>query len=348
MKYYTISSHLLQWYRINARNLPWRNTKNPYQIWLSEIILQQTRVNQGINYYHTFIEHYPTVWDLAKADEQSILKDWQGLGYYSRARNLHATANIICDKYNGIFPNDYKEIINLKGIGEYTAAAIASFAFNQPFAVLDGNVYRFLSRLYNIETQIDTSEGKKLFKKIASDILNPEHPGLHNQAMMEMGALICTPQPHCQKCPVREYCLSYKYATISERPVKTKKTSVTNRYFTYFFFYDEDGLLIKKRTDDDIWKNLYDFPIIETSAPISAEEAIFTFKHPLPEIKECYLTKHLLSHQRLHIQFLYFSKIPSNLPLDNHWITIREKEISNYPFPKVIEKYLNRFHIQGE
>ncbi|MCW8941497.1 MAG: A/G-specific adenine glycosylase, partial [Flavobacteriales bacterium] len=228
------SQKLISWYKNNKRDLPWRNTINPYKIWLSEIILQQTRVNQGLSYYYKFIEHYPSVKDLANASEQEVLKLWQGLGYYSRARNLHATARIITENYDGIFPVDYKKILSLKGVGEYTAAAITSFAYNQPYPVVDGNVFRVLARIYGVDTPIDTPEGKKTFNGLANKLIDKKQAATYNQAIMEFGALVCTPKnPECENCIFNNICAALINQQIELLPLKSKKIKQTNRYFNY-------------------------------------------------------------------------------------------------------------------
>ncbi len=269
----------IDWYRQNKRDLPWRNTKNPYKIWLSEIILQQTRVDQGMNYYLKFIRNYPTIFDLANANEQDILNDWQGLGYYSRARNLHFTAKYISTELNGIFPNQFTEIIKLKGIGEYTASAIASFSFDLPYAVLDGNVYRVLSRVFDISTPIDSTEGKKEFQNLANELIDRENPAEYNQSIMEFGAMLCTPaNPNCETCPLSSKCLSFANNTIKDRPLKEKKTKVRNRYFNFAIFKDNDQILIEKRIAKDIWQHLYQFPLFETEKEMNSQEAIHFLK----------------------------------------------------------------------
>lgn len=346
MEFLNFSLAILDWYNSHARELPWRNTRDPYKIWLSEIILQQTRIQQGMNYYYKFIEHYPTVQDLAEANENDVLKDWQGLGYYSRARNLHATAKIICEKHNGQFPTTYKDVIQLKGIGEYTAAAILSFAFHQNYAVLDGNVFRFLSRVFDIDTPIDSTEGKKLFQNLATEILNEDAPDLHNQAMMEMGSLVCSPKPACEICPVREFCLSYKNGTISERPVKSKKIKITHRYFNYLFFHEEDTFMVKKRSENDIWKNLYDFPMIETDTSTPTEKLIKDAHLEDYLIQKTSSVQHILSHQKLHINFIHIPQIPSVEKRNTNWELIHHDELKNHPFPKVIENFLKSIDIK--
>ncbi len=328
---------LHHWYKHNKRELPWRNTKEPYKIWLSEIILQQTQVIQGTSYYHKFIDTYPTVRDLANASEDNVLKLWQGLGYYSRARNLHATAKEVCSKYNGIFPSDYKSILALKGIGPYTAAAISSICFSLPHAAVDGNVYRFLSRLYNLDTPIDTSKGQKAFTLLANELLNTSHPGDHNQAMMEFGALICRPSnPECDKCPFNRDCMALGQSTISELPIKAKKLKKRKRYFHYFFIIEDDHLYIQKREGNDIWKNLYQLPLIENDEEIS----------PIEKINEIPLTlldkrKHILSHQEIETYF--YSASPKLLEqMSYKFLRVEIDDIEKHAFPQLIVDFFKK------
>ena len=228
------SQKIIFWYEHNKRDLPWRNTRDPYLIWLSEIILQQTRVDQGMSYYLKFVGEFPTVKQLAKADNEKVMKLWQGLGYYSRARNLHTTAKIILLEHKGVFPKEFETILALKGVGEYTAAAIASFAYNKPYAVVDGNVYRVLSRVFDISTPIDSTQGKKEFNHLAGELLDKNKPAIYNQAIMEFGAMQCKPiNPYCAVCPLNTMCLAYSKKLVAELPVKSKKTKVRDRYFNY-------------------------------------------------------------------------------------------------------------------
>ncbi len=328
--------HLLidKWYRQNNRSLPWRETKNPYFIWLSEIIMQQTRIDQGTSYYLKFITAYPTVYDLAHASEEDVLNNWQGLGYYSRARNLHFSAKHIVNKLDGVFPATYSEILTLKGVGTYTAAAIASFAFNERKAVVDGNVYRFIARAFDVSTAIDSTLGKKQFQWIADELILNAEPNIHNQAMMEMGSLICKPKPLCEACPVQMHCLAYRNNTISERPIKQKKTKVSDRYFHYLI-YDVNGeTFLEKRTEKDIWQNLYQFPLIEL------EDAAAN-----PEIlgKLCFSSasvKHILSHQRIHARFHHIEGTPEQI--GKKWIRVDRTKIQDYPIPRIIDRYLDK------
>jgi A/G-specific adenine glycosylase len=333
------------WYQQNKRDLPWRNTHDPYKIWLSEIILQQTRVEQGLPYYYKFIEDFPTLTDLANANEESILKLWQGLGYYSRARSLHATAKVIRDKYHGIFPNNYSDIIQLKGIGDYTAAAISSFAFNLPHAVVDGNVYRVLSRIYDIEVPIDSTAGKKLFNQLANELLFVENPALFNQAIMEFGALQCKPvNPVCLTCPFQENCLAFQNNTITFRPVKASKTKVTNRYFYYFVFLFENSLLIKKRHLNDIWKGLYDFPLIEKNESTELIDLLEDKKIGENAVYKIVSMKHILSHQRINASFVILNYLPPKTSWEEDWILADIENMADYPIPRMIDKFLKENH----
>jgi len=334
---------IIKWYRQNKRNLPWRLTKNPYMIWLSEIILQQTKVDQGLNYYLKFRANYPTIDDLAKADEQKVLSDWQGLGYYSRARNLHTTAKTIIDTYQGIFPNTYENILKLKGIGSYTAAAISSFAFDLPHAVVDGNVYRVLSRLYDIDTPIDSSEGSKQFNYLAHELLNKEHPAEHNQAIMEFGAIQCTPSnPNCTVCPFTQTCLAQKNGTISQRPVKKSKTKVRNRYLHFLHIETEGQIIITQRTEKDIWQHMFQFPLIEKNSLEELsdvqEEIERTFHIKVTDIIPN--IKHILSHQHLYTTFWKTNTIPDKLRSNKAYLIIPKEELISYPIPRVIDRYL--------
>lgn len=348
------SSELINWYHQNKRDLPWRNTTHPYKIWLSEIILQQTRVDQGLPYYRNFIENFPTINELANASEQEVLKLWQGLGYYSRARNLHTAAKSIINNHHGKFPEDYKAILSLKGIGEYTAAAIASFAYNQPYAVVDGNVYRVLARVYGIDTPIDSSEGKKSFKQLAQELIDKNNAATYNQAIMEFGALQCTPtNPNCTNCIFNTNCIAFTNSMINELPVKSNKLKQKDRFFNYLVIIDsENNIYIHKRTANDIWKGLYDFPMIETKKNIEHFEDLLLHNNILSRLlsnddwkitKKSNIQKHILSHQKIHATFwhIHSSKELKNT-LENFSKTPL-KNIHEYPFPKLIENYVNSF-----
>jgi A/G-specific adenine glycosylase len=340
------SNSLLAWYLQYKRNLPWRNTTNPYLIWMSEIMLQQTKVAQGLPYYLRFVEAFPTVFDLANASEETVLKLWQGLGYYSRARNLHATAKYIATDLNGNFPNSYSEIIKLKGVGEYTAAAIASFAFNEVVPVVDGNVFRVLSRYFGLETDIASAKAKKEFTELAKTVIPNNNPALFNQSIMEFGALQCVPKnPNCSICIFNESCFALQKDKVTALPVKSKKTKVTNRYFNYLVFDDlNNTTILNKRTEKGIWFNLYEFPNIETQEEIDLETAIGLI---YSEHKELLISKieiynsetiiHKLSHQKLHITFY---KISLNNALTN---SMNFEDIKSFPFPIVIHNFIEKY-----
>ncbi len=335
---------IINWYRQNARNLPWRNTDNPYFIWLSEIILQQTRVQQGMDYYLKFINRFPTVDLLANADEQEVLSLWQGLGYYSRARNLHATAKMIQSKYQNVFPHTYSDILELKGVGSYTASAIASFAFDLPHAVVDGNVYRVISRYLDIEVPIDSSAGKKLFEALAAELLAENPPAIHNQAIMEFGALQCVPvNPKCEICPLATQCLALQNKTIAQRPFKSTKIKTRNRYFHYALFEEDGNMIIQKRIEKDIWQHLFQLPLIETDTellPAAVEELLYKVYNIEP-ISVSEPIKHILSHQKIHARVWKFSKIPEIDFEEKNWIVISAQDIDNYPIPKLLDRYFN-------
>lgn len=324
-----------EWYRLNKRDLPWRTTKNAYHIWLSEIIMQQTRVQQGTSYYQKFVNAYPTVNDLANAEEKDVLNLWQGLGYYSRARNLHLSAKTIRDNFDGVFPINYEEVYSLKGVGIYTASAICSFAYNHKKAVVDGNVYRVLSRAFNISTPIDSSKGRKLFQKLADELISEKDPGEHNQAIMELGALICTPkQAKCENCPLFDNCLARANGTIYIRPVKEKKTKVRKRYFHFLIFKEGEHTYIEHRTKKDIWQNLYQFPLIETNEIASSIES----KYWKNQCTESVVITHILSHQKIYATFHHISLQTNDKQEIGQKVLIAE--LNDYPIPRLIDKYL--------
>jgi A/G-specific adenine glycosylase len=329
-----IKELIINWYHLNKRDLPWRTTKKAYIIWLSEIILQQTRVEQGLPYFHKFLQHYPNVSDLAVADEQEILNDWQGLGYYSRARNLHKTAKEVVEIYNGVFPSTYNELLKLTGIGPYTAAAIASFAFDEAKAVVDGNVYRVLSRVFDIEEAIDSTQGKKTFELLANELIDKKNPATYNQAIMEFGALQCVPvNPNCEVCPLQFQCLAFKNKTIAQRPVKAKKTKVTARHFVYLIeLAAHKTIRIEKREGKGIWQNLYQFPLIEFDSP--DEKTDFLAKLDTKFISQEY--KHILSHQQL---FAHFAVVEPSKEIPVNQLEIALSELQNFPIPRLIDKF---------
>jgi A/G-specific adenine glycosylase len=339
-----ISKSLIKWYEANKRELPWRDISDPYRIWISEIILQQTRVNQGLSYYLRFIERFPDVKALAIANEDEVLKYWQGLGYYSRARNLHKTAQIIAEKHKGKFPNSYTDIVLLKGIGAYTAAAVCSFAYNQAYAVVDGNVYRVLSRLFAIETPIDSNKAKKEFSELATNMLDKSKPGIHNQAIMEFGALQCIPvQPDCNACPFQKTCKAYKLDLVDKLPIKASKTKVRERFFNYFLIQYQTKIYIQKRTEKDIWQNLYELPLIESNKLFEPEEiGTNDFLTNIENIEISSTTstfKHILSHQRIFARFFSVTVSDKNNYL-NQLIEINCNEIDNYAVSRLTSLFL--------
>ena len=345
-----IQDTLINWYAENRRDLPWRHDPTPYQVWLSEVILQQTRVNQGMEYYLRFIEKWPTVTDLANASEEEVLKMWQGLGYYSRARNLHKCARQILEQYGGQFPTDFEQLKKLQGIGAYTAAAIASIAFNLPHAVVDGNVYRVLSRLYDIDTPININEGQKLYAQFADELLNREQPSLHNQALMEFGALHCTPKnPNCLLCPLQAQCMAFAHQTVMQRPVKLQKVKVTTRYFNYLVIRIKGSIYLHKRSGNDIWRNLYDFPCIESEQPMSVEEVIASEQFqqlienkPFTIVKVSPVFTHKLTHRTILAQFIEIKLEKKLLRIETKDLFLAaETELIKYPIPRLIDLYLN-------
>lgn len=348
----SFSNILIQWYLQNKRDLPWRNTKNPYHIWLSEIILQQTRVDQGMEYYHKFIMKYPAIENLALADEEAVLKLWQGLGYYSRARNLHHTARYVAAEMNGKFPVTYRELIRLKGIGDYTASAIASICNNEPVAVVDGNVYRVLARYFGIETPMDTAKGKTIFKKLAQEHIERSDPGTYNQALMEFGARQCKPQnPQCNACPLQTDCYAFHNNTTDNLPVKQNRTRVKNRYFNYIVFNSSGGrTLINIRNKKGIWQGLYEFPLVESTSEI---EKIHLLKNE--QFKSIVQNNfgavnlfneeqiiHKLSHQHLYVKFWVLTNIQDP---DG---SISWDEFEKYPVPVVIANFVKIFSRNGK
>lgn len=340
--------NLMEWFKTNDRPLPWKGEKNPYFIWLSEIILQQTRVEQGMPYFHRFKDNYPTVQDLANAPEDQVMKSWEGLGYYSRARNLHAAAKHIAFELEGKFPNTYQDILSLKGVGPYTAAAISSFAFNLPHAVVDGNVYRVLSRVFDIDTPIDSTPGKKQFSKLANELIAKDRPGAYNQAIMDFGATICLPlKPKCNKCPMQLTCLAFQSKKISDRPVKLKKIRKRARYFYYLVGKYKEYTYIKKRIEKDIWQNLYEFPMIELKQQVDLKDFVqhSGLKNILKESgfeiqKFSKPFKQQLTHQKIIATFIEITLSDNNFNENGGFIEINQKNISNFAFPKVIGLYL--------
>lgn len=339
------SIKIINWYHQNFRDLPWRNTTDAYKIWLSEIILQQTRVRQGLPYYLSFINAFPTVNDLANADEQQILKLWQGLGYYSRARNLHFTAKYVMENHKGVFPISYQELLQLKGIGTYTAAAIASFSSNEAVAVVDGNVFRVLSRVFNVDYDISQNSSKKYFIELATKVLSPTNPAMHNQAIMEFGALQCVPQnPNCETCVFNDSCEAFKLKKVSELPVKSKKVKVTKRFLSYIVVKDVFGNYeMHKRTKNGIWKNLYEFPCLESDKTLDENEVLNLLKEKYTLTNFHYFDSfdvlHKLSHQHLYIKF-YAIQIENSIEKRYTF-----DEVKQLPVPIVLHNFIEKIVI---
>lgn len=342
---------IIDWYSYYKRDLPWRNTKNSYKIWLSEIILQQTKVIQGLEYYHRFVEKFPAIEVLASAKEDEVLKLWQGLGYYSRARNLHATAKIINFEFKGIFPQNFEEIKKLKGIGDYTAAAIASFAYNLPHACVDGNVYRVLSRVFGISTPIDSISGKKEFATLANNLLPKNNAATYNQAMMEFGALQCVPKnPACELCVINMYCFAFKNKSIENFPVKKKKAKQRNRYFYYLFIEDNKGnTLINQRTKKDIWQHLFEFPLLEydcnqeTNTILNSNyiaNLLGEVSFKVENISKQY--KHILSHQIIYGTFIHL-KVDVLAKTKNN---VKVKNLPSFAVSRLMHMYMQDVNIE--
>ncbi len=342
---------LILWYLQNKRALPWRATTTPYYIWLSEIILQQTRVKQGLPYYLKFVEAFPTIESLARSPEEKILKLWQGLGYYSRARNLHVTAKYIVEQLQGEFPKNYKDLIKLKGVGDYTASAIASICYHEPTAVVDGNVYRVLARIFGIDTPINSSKGIRDFKKLAQQLIDVNRPGVYNQAIMEFGARYCKPHnPNCLNCIFNDTCIAFQKKKVLQLPVKIKKPSVKKRYFNYLFVLSEENkTVLQKRNGKGIWQNLYEFPLFETHQEINLKQLMklpeykeFSKKHNIRSLslynEESIV--HKLSHRHLHTRFW----IVEISELKEQGILL--KDLSRYPVPVLIENFISTFSVK--
>ena len=339
---------IIDWYQANHRNLPWRATIDPYKIWLSEVMLQQTRVAQGLPYYERFVSSFPTVFDLAKASEQNVLRLWQGLGYYSRARNLHRCAKEVVEKFNGNFPNSFNELTKLPGIGDYTAAAIASIAFREPVAVVDGNVYRVLARLFGIEKDIASGEGKRYFFSLANKLVDKKRPDLFNQAVMEFGALHCVPKnPKCNECIFSKSCEANQRNLQAVLPIKSKKLKVRTRYFYYFILRNKSKVLMKQRTEKDIWHGLNDFYLIETlrkqnPATLRQKDQLLIRSTIL---KESRVYKHVLSHQKLMVRFItvdvQLTKKREKIIRKSRMKWFTRNQVEKIPKPILIERYIN-------
>lgn len=339
---------ILSYFDKNKRDLPWRDTNDPFRIWLSEIILQQTRVDQGMKFYNNFIQEFDTIFDLAKANEQKVLKLWQGLGYYSRARNLHFTAQYIATELNGVFPSSFIELKKLKGVGDYTAAAVASIVYKEAVPAVDGNMFRVFARYFNIEDDISSPKTKKIFWDLGLEIIDQKRPGDFNQAVMDLGATICTPKlPKCDICPLNESCEALRLNKVLELPIKLKKTKVSNRFLHFIIIENEDKIALSKRIGNDVWKNLYTFPKIETETDLLDKGWVLEegLENKLSFISE---EKHILSHQNL---FIKYWKLNVSLKDINHFIQdvdfemIALNDLDQYPLPKPIEKFINKYYL---
>lgn len=341
---------IIDWYKLNKRDLPWRNTTDPYIIWLSEIIMQQTRVEQGTPYFNRFAEKYPTVKDFASADEGEILNLWQGLGYYSRGRNMHHTAQMVMEEHAGYFPNNYDSLLKLKGIGEYTAAAISSFSSNEVKAVVDGNVFRLLSRYFGIDIPINSGPGKKAFTELANELIDKSDPGTYNQAAMEFGSLVCKPKnPDCPICPLQLGCEAYRSKRINELPVKIKNKKVRNRYFNYIVIINEKGILMNKRGPNDIWQNLYELPLIETPEALEPHDLIVSDAFTNIFGKDAVIisiqtpAKHILSHQQLFATFIEIENYSEQFVSQNGWVYVKMEDLRSLAQPKLIFQFFKIF-----
>jgi len=344
---------ILDWYKENKRALPWRETKNPYLIWISEIMLQQTRVDQGLGYYLKFIKRFPTIKSLANADENEVLNYWQGLGYYSRARNLHFSARYINKELNGVFPESYDELIRLKGVGPYTASAIASISFDLPYPVIDGNVMRVISRLFGIDDPINTSIGLKKISQELDNVFVKDQPGDFNQAIMEFGALFCTPQnPTCENCIFNSDCVAFNLGRVNELPLKLKTQAPKDWFIHYFVIFDEKEktLLLRKRENSGIWKNLYDFPSFDTQKKMSSKQIFesdefkLLVKNQTYKISKSDILKHQLSHKNIFANFFFIRLEEAFLKHSSDGLmTVKLSEIKDYPISRLIDIYLNEF-----
>lgn len=340
---------IINWYFHNQRELPWRGTKDPYLIWISEIIMQQTRIQQGLPYYLRFVKRFPDIFHLAEAPIEDVLLIWQGLGYYSRARNMHEAAKNICNSYNGIFPTHSKDLLKLKGIGSYTAAAIASFCFGEKIPAIDGNVNRVIARIFDINEPVNTGKGITIIKKLAEEMLSNNEPGTFNQAMMDFGSAVCVPStPHCPDCPVKPNCLSFENQTMAERPVKVKNQKIKLRYFIYVLFMNQNKTLIVQRIKNDIWNSLFEFPLWEFSEPATVDSLLKSerFKSIVSGIdsakmKIFTMPAHKLSHQTIYSQFVIIET--DALPSLMGSAEVHLNELEHYAFPTLIINFLTQY-----
>jgi A/G-specific adenine glycosylase len=347
------SERLLRWNQeANRRQMPWKGEKDPYKVWLSEIILQQTRVEQGLNYYNEFVSTFPDIKKLANAPEEKIFKLWEGLGYYSRCRNLIATAKQIALEQNGVFPKTYEQIVSLKGVGPYTAAAISSFAFNLPHAVVDGNVFRVLSRIFGINTPIDSTKGKKYFSLLANELIDKKQAGVYNQAIMDFGAMICKPVPQCDQCVFNKSCYALLHDNINDLPVKDKKISIKKRWFYYLLIEHKNQFAIRQRTAKDIWQQLYEFPMIENTHDLEQDNILaiaekqnwfIAGKYEVVTLSPVY--RQQLSHQLIAGRFIHIRV--KNKPNQANWQWVDESGLEKFAFPRVINQYLEKAREQS-
>lgn len=348
----TLADQLIEWYRKNGRDLPWRQTNNPYIIWLSEIILQQTRVEQGMPYFYKFVEAYPTVKDFAQADEEDLLRLWQGLGYYSRVRNMHKAAKAVMTEFDGVFPSKYEDVITLTGVGEYTAAAISSFSINQKKAVLDGNVFRVLARYFGIDTAINSTAGKRQFLTIANEVISDKFPGLYNQAIMDFGATVCKPKaPNCQNCILRLDCVACSTNWVASLPIKTKGKPSRNRYFNYFVIEKDGAYVFTKRGADDVWANMYEFPLIETDQEIEISDLqqLEAYKTHFEgaEITPIGLPiKHILSHQNIYARFYRVVDEKHLVKKNPSWNYYNSDNLDKLAKHKLIFSFINKYFVK--
>ncbi|WP_224488547.1 A/G-specific adenine glycosylase [Robertkochia flava] len=346
----TFYQHIINWYTACKRDLPWRNTVNPYKIWLSEIMLQQTRVEQGLPYYQDFVNKFPTVHHLAAAADDLVMKMWQGLGYYSRARNLHATSKYISRELDGRFPERFADLKKLKGVGDYTAAAIASFSFGEAVPVVDGNVYRLLSRYFGVDIPVNSTEGVRYFRELAEQLIDKDRPGTYNQAIMEFGARQCKPQsPDCGACPLQDSCVALQKNTVSVLPVKLRKGKVKKRYFNYLIPYNDRQVLISKRTGNDIWRDLYEFPLVETGAPSGWDEVSKAAQvKALPGIDSARVwlyneeqVVHKLSHQHIYTRF-WIVELAEEFDQG-----VEKSRVSDYAMPVLLANFVRDFEFSN-
>ncbi|MEZ5018149.1 MAG: A/G-specific adenine glycosylase [Flavipsychrobacter sp.] len=342
-KYFT--EQLMHWHEYeNDRSLPWKEERNPYKVWLSEIILQQTRAEQGLPYFLRFTEQYPTIGSLAAAKDDDVFKLWQGLGYYNRCKNMLVAARYITAELGGVFPNTYEELLQLKGVGAYTAAAISSFAFGLPQAVVDGNVYRVLSRFWAIDTPIDTTEGKKLFTNLAEQLLDKKNSAKYNQAIMDFGATVCTPKlPNCALCPLAGKCAAQKQSMIHLLPIKSKKVKVKNRFFHYVIFHHQDDIWITKRGTGDIWENLYEPYLIEGAKILDEKEVVAALNKGKIKVGDLVYEgtlKQRLTHQLIQFQF-YTCRVAKKENIEDG-VWVKKEELKAYSFPKTLVSFFEK------